>query len=89
MTLADLRQSPVTWHTPIALETPHTRPAFALTGLRVAGVGYAAEPVAIAQARTARAVRAEGGGFPVRTTAVPRIRALYHLDSLDWKEHTR
>lgn len=48
MTLAYLRQPPVTWHAPIALETAHARLAFALTGLRVAGVGHAAKPIAAA-----------------------------------------
>lgn len=86
MTLADLRQAPVTRHAPVALKTPHARPALALTGLRVAGVGHATEPVAVAQARTARAVRPERGGFPVRATAVPRIGTLDHLDTLYCKE---
>lgn len=48
MTLAYLRQPPVTRHAPIALETAHARLTLALTGLRVAGVGHAAEPVAAA-----------------------------------------
>lgn len=48
MTLAYLRQPPVTRHTPIALETAHTRLTLALTGFRVAGVGHAAEPIAAA-----------------------------------------
>lgn len=85
MTLANFRQSPVTRHTPVALETTHTWPTFALTGLGVAGVGHAAKPIAVAQTRTAGVVRAEGGGLPIRAAAVPRIRALYHLDPLDWK----
>lgn len=48
MTLAYLRQSPVTRHTPITLETAYTRLTLALTGFRVAGVGHAAESVAAA-----------------------------------------
>lgn len=83
MTLANLRQSPVTRHTPIALETTHTRSAFALTGLGVAGVGHAAKPIAVAQARTTCIVRAESGGLSIRAAAVPRVRALYHLDPLN------
>lgn len=46
ITLAYLRQSPVTRHTSIALETTHTRLTLALTGFWVAGVGHAAESVA-------------------------------------------
>jgi len=48
MTLAYLRQSPVTWHTPITLETAYTWLTLALAGFRVAGVGHAAESVATA-----------------------------------------
>lgn len=83
MTLADLRQAPVTRHTPVALESPHARPALALTGLRVAGVGHAAKPIAVAQARAARTIRAERRGLPVRAASMPRIRAFHHLDSLN------
>lgn len=85
MTLADLRQPPITRHAPVALETTHTRSAFALTGLGVASVGNAAEPVAVAQTRTTRAIRSESGGFAIRATTVPRVRAFHHLNPLDWK----
>jgi len=85
MALADLRQSPVTRHAPVALEATHARSALALAGLGVAGVGHAAEPVAVAQTRAARAIRAERGGLSVRAATMPRVRAFHHLDPLDWK----
>jgi len=85
MAFADLRQSPVTRHAPVALEATHARPALALTGLRVAGVGHAAESVAVAQTRATRAVRAERGGLSIRAATVPRVRTFHHLDPLDWK----
>lgn len=86
MSLADLRQTPITGHAPVALEATHARPALALASLGVAGVGHAAEPVTVAQTRTACAVCAERGGFSVRAATVPRVHAFQHLDPLNWKK---
>lgn len=83
MSLADLWQSPVTWHASVALETTHSWSTFALSGFRIAGVGYATQSVTIARTGTTSAIRSKRCGFTVRTAAVPGIRTLDHLNSLD------
>lgn len=89
MTSADLGKSPVTGHASVALEPANAGLALALSGLGIARVRYAAQTVAVAETRTSGAVRSEGRGLSVRTTTVPRVEALDHLDALNWNRRSR